>query len=110
MACMIMKSAVIPSRLMSRAPPFLLYSAQLGLEIKALKSLFHFEFCLNHNFMQEMTVIFESKWGTGEQVHSGVAVSSGPAPDRAVAPSFIARSVGQLPYLPLYDATDVSSG
>jgi hypothetical protein len=40
----------------------------------------------------------------------GVAVSGGPAPDSAFAPSLFGRPFGQLPYLPLYDAKHVSSG
>jgi hypothetical protein len=92
-----MKSAVIQWSLMIRVTPSLLHSAILDLTIKTHKPLFRFAFSLKHNFVQKMTFVFESKGGTCQQFLSGVAVSSGPAPDSALAPSFIGRSFGQLP-------------
>jgi hypothetical protein len=58
--------------------------------------------------MQEMTVIFESKLGACKQVLSVVAVSSDLAPDRAFAPSFFARTHGQLPPSSHYTMQDGS--
>ena len=59
--CITTKSPAVQLRSIIRATPSLLHSARLSLKIKSYKSLFHCEFSLNHNFLQEMTSVFESK-------------------------------------------------